>query len=48
MKKEYDPNRNFYYIVLDTWNGKVPDSTVWATDLKSYEVKQDNKIGDVF
>jgi nitrite reductase/ring-hydroxylating ferredoxin subunit len=37
-----------HYAVFDIRNGKVSDSTVWATDLESYEVKQDNKTGDIF
>jgi nitrite reductase/ring-hydroxylating ferredoxin subunit len=38
----------WHYAVFDLRNGKVSDSTVWATDLESYEVKQDNKSGDIF
>jgi nitrite reductase/ring-hydroxylating ferredoxin subunit len=38
----------WHYAVFDIRNGKVSDSTVWATDLESYEVKQDNKTGDIF
>jgi nitrite reductase/ring-hydroxylating ferredoxin subunit len=37
-----------HYAVFDIRNGKVSDSTVWATDLESYEVKQDNETGDIF
>jgi nitrite reductase/ring-hydroxylating ferredoxin subunit len=37
-----------HYAVFDIRNGKVSDSTVWATDLESYEVKQDTKTGDLF
>jgi nitrite reductase/ring-hydroxylating ferredoxin subunit len=37
-----------HYAVFDIRNGKVSDSTVWATDLESYEVKQDNESGDLF
>jgi len=32
---------------FDIRNGKVSDITVWATDVESYEVKQDNKTGDL-
>ena len=37
-----------HYAVFDIRNGKVSDSTVWATDLGSYEIKQDTKTGDLF
>ena len=32
---------------FDIRNGKVSDSTVWATDLEAYEVKKDDKTGDI-
>jgi nitrite reductase/ring-hydroxylating ferredoxin subunit len=38
----------WHYAVFDVRNGKVSDSTVWATDLESYEVKKDDKTGDIF
>jgi nitrite reductase/ring-hydroxylating ferredoxin subunit len=44
----YDITCPLHYAVFDIRNGKVSDSTVWATDLESYEVKQDNKTGDLF
>ena len=36
-----------HYAVFDIRNDKVSDSTVWATDLESYEVKQDYKTWDL-
>ena len=44
----YDITCPLHYAVFDIRNGKVSDSTVWASDLESYEVKQDNKTGDLF
>ncbi|MGE0243913.1 MAG: Rieske (2Fe-2S) protein [Nitrososphaeraceae archaeon] len=44
----YDITCPLHYAVFDIRNGKVSDSTVWATDLESYEVKQDTKTGDLF
>jgi nitrite reductase/ring-hydroxylating ferredoxin subunit len=38
----------WHYAVFDVRNGKVSDSTVWATDQESYEVKQDSESGDIF
>jgi nitrite reductase/ring-hydroxylating ferredoxin subunit len=38
----------WHYAVFDVRNGKVSDSTVWATDLEAYEVKKDYKTGDIF
>jgi len=35
-----------HYTVFDIRNDKVSDSAVWATE--TYEVKQDNKTGDIF
>jgi len=35
-----------HYAVFDIRNDKVSDSAVWATE--TYEVKQDNKTGDIF
>lgn len=43
-----------YYItypihyVFDIRNGKISDSTVWATDLESYEIKQETKLETFF
>ena len=37
-----------HYVVFNIRNGKVSDSTVWATDLESYEIKQETKTGDLF
>ena len=44
----YDITCPLHYAVFDIRNGKVSDSTVCATDLESYEVKQDTKTGDLF
>jgi nitrite reductase/ring-hydroxylating ferredoxin subunit len=44
----YDITCPLHYAVFDIRNGKVSDSTVWATDLESYELKQDTKTGDLF
>jgi nitrite reductase/ring-hydroxylating ferredoxin subunit len=38
----------WHYAVFDVRNGKVSDSTVWATDQESYEVKQDSESEDIF
>jgi len=37
-----------HYAVFDIRNGKVSDTTVWANDLETYKIKQDNKTGDLF
>ena len=36
-----------YYVVFDVRNGKVSDSTVWASNLVSYPVKIDETNGDI-
>ena len=36
-----------YYVVFDVRNGKVSDSTVWASNLISYPVKIDEATGDI-
>ena len=37
-----------HYAVFDIRNGKISDSTVWATDLESYEIKQETKLETFF
>jgi nitrite reductase/ring-hydroxylating ferredoxin subunit len=37
----------WHYAIFDVRNGKVSDSTVWATDQESYQVKKDDKTGDI-
>jgi nitrite reductase/ring-hydroxylating ferredoxin subunit len=43
----YNLKCSWHYAVFDVRNGKVSDKTVWATDQESYEVKKDDKIGDI-
>jgi nitrite reductase/ring-hydroxylating ferredoxin subunit len=37
----------WHYAVFDVRNGKVSDSTVWASNLISYPVKIDEATGDI-
>lgn len=43
----YDLKCPWHYAVFDVRNGKVSDATVWATNLKSYALKVDEKNGDI-
>lgn len=38
----------WHNAIFDVRNGQVSESTVWATDQESYEVKKDDKTGDLF
>jgi len=44
--ERYNITCPLHYAVFDIRNDKVSDSAVWATE--TYEVKQDNKTGDIF
>jgi len=44
----YEITCPLHYAVFDIRNGKMSNSTVWATDLESYELKQDTKTEDLF
>ncbi|HJT85651.1 MAG TPA: hypothetical protein VJ697_14310 [Nitrososphaeraceae archaeon] len=37
-----------HYAIFDIRNSKVSDSTVWATDLESYEIKLETKLETFF
>ena len=44
----YDLKCPWHNAIFDVRNGHVSESTVWATDQESYEVKKDDKTGDIF
>lgn len=46
--KGYGLKCPWHYAVFDVRNGKVSDSTVWASNLISYPVKIDEANGDIF
>ena len=45
--KGYGLKCPWHYAVFDVRNGKVSDSTVWASNLISYPVKIDEANGDI-
>ena len=45
--KGYGLKCPWHYAVFDVRNGKVSDSTVWASNLISYPVKIDEATGDI-
>ena len=45
--KGYGLKCPWHYAVFDVRNGKVSDSTVWASNLISYPVKIDETNGDI-
>ena len=38
----------WHNAIFDVRNGKVSETTGWASDQESYEVKKDDKTGDIF
>ena len=46
--KGYGLKCPWHYAVFDVRDGKVSDSTVWASNLISYPVKIDEATGDIF
>jgi nitrite reductase/ring-hydroxylating ferredoxin subunit len=45
--KGYNLKRPWHYAVFDVRNGRVSDTTVWATNLNSYPVKVEETNGDI-